>query len=111
VKHVDVTPRVIGVGGHGKIFLAFDQKTGQQLACKVVPLEGVDIHQHRHRAQDSEASTDLDEDAPTQDTYSYRPKHRRTDFMRKIHQLEVEYDILKDLNHVRHSAGLVHAWN
>lgn len=96
-----VSPRVIGIGGHGKVFLAFDQKTGQQLACKVVPLEGVDIHQHRQHTPESEASTELDGDAPTQDTHSYRPQHHRTNFTKKIHQLEVEYDILKDLDHVR----------
>lgn len=99
------------MGGHGKVFLAFDRERNHQLACKVVPLKGTDIHHHRQHTPDFEASTDLDEDAPTQDTHSYRPRRRQPNIGRKIHQLEVEYDILKDLAHVRYLTWLLDVHN
>ncbi|GAB7347748.1 hypothetical protein MBLNU459_g5299t2 [Dothideomycetes sp. NU459] len=96
---VVVSPRVIGIGGHGKIFLAFDQKTGHQLACKVVPIQGARFDRQHHGSANLETSMDMDEDALTQDTPSYRPRQPKVNSVQNTSRLEVEYDILKDLDH------------
>ncbi|TIA68311.1 kinase-like protein [Aureobasidium pullulans] len=85
----DIFSRLIGAGGQGKVFIAWDRKAGQQLACKVVSLAGVKL--------------DHDKGAPkqasTQATANHGSKLQPTKLLRKIHRLEVEYDILKDLSH------------
>ncbi|KEQ79635.1 kinase-like protein [Aureobasidium pullulans EXF-150] len=85
----DISSRLIGAGGQGKVFIAWDRKAGQQLACKAVSLAGVKL--------------DHDKGAPkqasTQATANHGSKLQPTKLLRKIHRLEVEYDILKDLSH------------
>ncbi|KEQ97077.1 hypothetical protein AUEXF2481DRAFT_78672 [Aureobasidium subglaciale EXF-2481] len=88
-EEFNIYPRLIGAGGQGQVFVAWDQTAGQQVACKVVSLAGVNLE----RDQDA-----LDE-ASIQATSSHGAKVRSTKLLRKIHSLEVEYDVLKDLSH------------
>ncbi|THY05224.1 kinase-like protein [Aureobasidium pullulans] len=88
-EEFDIFSRLIGAGGQGKVFIAWDRKAGQQVACKAVSLAGVNL--------------DHDKGAPkqasTQATANHGSKLQPTKLLRKIHRLEVEYDILKDLSH------------
>ncbi|KAI5207168.1 kinase-like protein [Aureobasidium subglaciale] len=88
-EEFNIYPRLIGAGGQGQVYIAWDQRAGQQVACKVVSLAGVNLN----RNQDT-----LDE-ASLRATPSRGSQVRPTKLLRKIHSLEVEYDVLKDLSH------------
>lgn len=91
-----VTPQVIGCGGHGRVYVAFRQSTQSPFACKVVSLHGADILQHRMKHRSS-AVTAL----PGEDAQAAHGRVSGNSLKSKLHSLEVEYDILKDLDHVR----------
>jgi hypothetical protein len=74
------------------VFVAWDRNAGQQVACKVVSLAGVDLHHH----QDA-----LNEALSMQTASNRASRMQSIKLLRKIHRLEVEYEILKDLSHVR----------
>jgi hypothetical protein len=61
------------------------------VACKAVFLAGVDLSRHQDAPNEASMQT-----APSRATRVQSIK-----LLRKIHRLEVEYEILKDLNHVR----------
>jgi hypothetical protein len=89
-----ISPRLIGAGAAGKVFVAWDHEAGQQVACKAVSLAGM---QPDHQ-------TSFENEALVQETPTRGSRARPALLMRKIHRLEVEYDVLKDLNHVCNSA-------
>ena len=74
------------------MFVAWDRHVGQQVACKAVSLAGVDLSGHQ----------DTIDEAPSMQTAANRASRVQSiKLLRKIHRLEVEYEILKDLSHVR----------
>ncbi|CAD0110182.1 unnamed protein product [Aureobasidium uvarum] len=83
-----IHPRLIGAGGQGQVFVACDRSAGQQVACKVVSLAGVDLK------GDQDAN-----EASIQAASNRASRMQSIKLLRKIHRLEVEYEILKDLNH------------
>jgi hypothetical protein len=86
-----IYPRLISAGGQGKVFVAWDRNAGQQVACKAVSLAGVDLNRRQNAPDEASIQT-----AP-----SRASRVQSIKLLRKIHRLEVEYEILKDLSHVR----------
>ena len=72
------------------VFVAWDHKAGQQVACKAVSLAGVNLSRHQ----------DAPNEGSMQTATSRAARARSIKLLRKIHRLEVEYEILKDLSHV-----------
>ncbi|KAI4842186.1 kinase-like protein [Aureobasidium sp. EXF-8845] len=84
-----IYPRLISAGGQGKVFLAWDRNAGQQVACKAVSLAGVDLSRHQ----------DAPNEASMQTVPNRATRMKSIKLLRKIHSLEVEYEVLKDLSH------------
>lgn len=95
-----VTPQTIGIGGHGKVYAAMHEATQHPLACKVVPLLGADLLRLRRNEPLSNLEGARDENGPTQATPAARKHVSIASLDKKLHRLAIEYDILKDLNHV-----------
>ena len=88
-----ITPRKIGSGGHGSVFVAIHKKTQQQLACKIVNLD----------LDSSDEDIDYDsrrEDSPKsklrQALRAASRQKRRQDALAKHFR---EFDVIKDLYH------------
>lgn len=86
-----IYPRLISAGGQGKVFVAWDYNAEQQVACKAVSLAGLNLSCHEDAANEASMQTAISRAARAQSIK----------LLRKIHRLEVEYEILKDLSHVR----------
>ena len=71
------------------MYLAWDRNAKQQVACKAVSLAGVDLN----RDQDTF-------EASVQAVSNRASRVQSVKLLRKIHRLEVEYEVLKDLSHV-----------
>lgn len=72
------------------MYNAWDRKARQQVACKAVSLAGVDLS---HDQNTNEAFTQVASNRAS--------RVQSVKLLRKIHRLEVEYEVLKDLSHVR----------
>ncbi|KAI4722030.1 kinase-like protein [Aureobasidium sp. EXF-10727] len=83
-----IHPRLIGAGGQGQVFVAWDRHAGQQVACKAVSLAGVDLKGDQNANE-----------ASIQAASNRASRMQSIKLLRKIHRLEVEYEILKDLSH------------
>ncbi|KAK6008795.1 hypothetical protein QM012_000698 [Aureobasidium pullulans] len=87
-KDFAIFPRLISAGGQGRVYVAWDRNTEQQVACKVVSLAGVELKCEQNMDESSMQAA------------SNRPfKVQSVKLLRKIHRLEVEYEVLKDLSH------------
>ncbi|KAL9119819.1 MAG: hypothetical protein Q9187_003626 [Circinaria calcarea] len=89
----EVTPRKLGIGAHGHVYMAIDIRTGRQLACKVINLRSVrEKEMERVRIGTLPAKTSKEA------------------FERRIEELTAcvlrEVEIMKDLSHVRMSTNL-----
>lgn len=85
-----IYPRLISASGQGKVFVAWDRTAEQQVACKAVSLAGVNLSCHQDALNEA-----------SMQTVTGRPARAQSiKLLRKIHRLEVEYEILKDLSHV-----------
>ncbi|CAD0099178.1 unnamed protein product [Aureobasidium mustum] len=84
-----IKPRLISAGGQGRVYVAWDRNAKQQVACKAVSLAGVDLN----RDQDTS-------EASIQAASNRASRVQSVKLLRKIHRLEVEYEVLKDLSHV-----------
>ncbi|KAI9784941.1 MAG: hypothetical protein M1839_001136 [Geoglossum umbratile] len=55
-----ITNRKLGMGGYGSVYLAINQQTKRQLACKIVNLHAMSLKEHakdiKHNQKDMEAS-------------------------------------------------------
>ncbi|KAG9515796.1 kinase-like protein, partial [Aureobasidium melanogenum] len=83
-----ISPRLISAGGQGSVYVAWDRNAQQQLACKAVSLAGVDLTCDQNTIE-----------AFTQAASNRASRVQSIKLLRKIHRLEVEYEVLKDLSH------------
>lgn len=88
-KDFSIKPRLISAGGQGRVYVAWDHNAEQQVACKVVSPAGMDLS---HDQNTNEAFT--------QAASNRASRVQSIKLLRKIHRLEVEYEVLKDLSHV-----------
>jgi hypothetical protein len=82
-----ITGRVLGIGGYGRVLIAVHQKTQRQLACKVIDIrnfyEGGDAADDRYMADEQGVSNSAKR------------------WPSRVGKCFREFDILKDLSHVR----------
>ncbi|KAH0373307.1 kinase-like protein, partial [Aureobasidium melanogenum] len=83
-----IFPRLISAGGQGSVYVAWDCNAEQQVACKAVSLAGVDLTCDQNTIE-----------AFTQAASNRASRVQSIKLLRKIHRLEVEYEVLKDLSH------------
>ncbi|KAG9624562.1 kinase-like protein, partial [Aureobasidium melanogenum] len=83
-----IFPRLISAGGQGSVYVAWDRNAQQQVACKAVSLAGVDLICDQNTNE-----------AFTQAASNRASRVQSIKLLRKIHRLEVEYEVLKDLSH------------
>ncbi|KAK4977363.1 hypothetical protein LTR28_007211 [Elasticomyces elasticus] len=89
-----VMNRKLGVGGHGAVYAAIEKKSSRQLACKVIALSKyVDDPDLLHYRTCPEAPNKLGTEA--------RPVDRAVRIRRRLNKLAREFEILKDLTHVK----------
>lgn len=86
-----IFPRLISAGGQGSVFVAWDCHAEQQVACKAVSLANVDLTCDQNTIE-----------AFTQAASNRASRVQSIKLLRKIHRLGVEYEVLKDLSHVRY---------
>ncbi|KAG9681366.1 kinase-like protein, partial [Aureobasidium melanogenum] len=83
-----IFPRLISAGGQGSVYVAWDRNAEQQVACKAVSLAGVNLTCDQNTNE-----------AFTQAASNRASRMQSIKLLRKIHRLEVEYEVLKDLSH------------
>lgn len=91
--------RLIGAGGHGSVYVALENMTGRQLACKIL---SIDEHLRRDlqdlsRFRSAEMHA-LSDKASVQGNEALQ-RYSQAIVARRLNKLEREYDVLDGLSH------------
>lgn len=101
-----MTARILGKGGHAAVYVAIHNKTNRQLACKILDHKILPLdHPKQYLLEDD---SDEQDRAEVDDLSSHNASPRiirtydslRKQSRRRSNQFR-EFDILKDLDHVR----------
>ncbi|PLB34098.1 FHA domain-containing serine/threonine-protein kinase [Aspergillus candidus] len=98
-----ITQRVLGSGAYGKVYMAFNKETGQQLACKIIDLRNV---RDKLAVQDGEQISGFFQKHGQQNPQSKcgvfaarEVRQRSRDLRRRLEVYDREAKILEGLSH------------